>query len=97
MTTVNSAITADALATRLVEARLAACIQIVPVRSVYRWQGQVKRNAEWLLLMKTAAPFADVAAALQAQHPYELPEIVQVPIDAGSGDYLQWLRERTRN
>ena len=97
MTTVDSATAADALAAHLVEARLAACIQIVPVRSVYRWDGEVKRDAEWLLLIKTTAPFGEVEAALQAQHPYELPEIVQVPIDAGSADYLQWLREQTRN
>ncbi len=97
ITTVDSAAAADALACALVESRLAACVQIVPVQSVYRWDGEVKQEAEWLLLIKTATGFAEVEAAILEQSPYELPEILQLPIGEGSADYLQWLRSAARS
>lgn len=85
--------TAEALATRLVEARLAACVNIVPgVKSIYRWQGKLQADAEVLLLIKaTRASTRVIAENISAWHPYELPECVAVPIEHGLPDYLAWL------
>lgn len=96
MTTTATAKEADAIAAALVERQLAACVQIVgPVTSVYRWQGAVERSEERLLLVKTTAhAFPRVEAAIQELHSYDCPEIVALPIDAGSADYLAWLREQ---
>ncbi|MBC8030061.1 MAG: divalent-cation tolerance protein CutA [Pyrinomonadaceae bacterium] len=82
------------LAEMLVEAGLAACVQILPgVESVYRWQGQVERQEEVLLLVKTLrSKFAELVREVRALHSYETPEIVGVPIALGSGPYLEWLR-----
>ena len=85
------------IADLLIEKRLAACVQIVgPVTSVYRWQGKVESAQEWQCLIKTRhALFDDVAEAICKVHPYEVPEIIAVPIVAGSRDYLRWLEEQT--
>lgn len=87
------AATADALAAALVEARLAACVNVLaPCRSVYRWQGAVERAEEVPLLIKTtAAAYPALESALRAAHPYDVPEIVAVPMVRGLPDYLAWL------
>jgi periplasmic divalent cation tolerance protein len=84
---------AGRLAELLVEKRLAACVQILPtMESVYRWQGHTERQREVLLLAKTTrAKFEDLEKEVRAAHSYETPEIVAVPITAGSPAYLQWL------
>jgi periplasmic divalent cation tolerance protein len=84
---------ADRIAAELVERRLAGCVQIVgPVRSVYRWQGQVEQADEWLCLVKTSSDrYAAVEAAIRALHSYECPEIIATPFVAGSDAYLTWL------
>ena len=84
---------ADRLAGMLVETRLAACVQILPaIESTYRWQGQVERAVEVLLFVKTMrASFADLEKAVRALHSYETPEILAVPVVAGSEAYLGWL------
>jgi periplasmic divalent cation tolerance protein len=89
---------AQALATRLVTERLAACVNVLaPCRSVYRWQGGVESAQEVPLLIKTtAARYADMEAAIRAGHPYELPEIIAVPIAHGLPDYLDWVDTETR-
>jgi len=89
---------AQALATRLVTERLAACVNVLaPCRSVYRWQGGVESAQEVPLLIKTtAARYADLEAAIRAGHPYELPEIIAVPIAHGLSDYLDWVVTETR-
>ena len=81
------------LADLLIGAHLAACVQILPeMESVYRWQGQVERQSEVLLIAKTTtAKFADLEREVRALHSYETPEIVAVPIVAGSSPYLEWL------
>ena len=86
---------ATRLAEMLIGAHLAACVQILPeMESVYRWQGQVERQSEILLLAKTTAgKFADLEREVRALHSYETPEIVAVPIVAGSTPYLTWLAE----
>lgn len=92
MTTTDSEANADDLAERIVQSGLAACVQIVPIKSVYRWQGQVRREGEWLLLAKTtAARFAELDRFINATHTYETPEVVVVPITGGSAHYLRWL------
>ena len=90
--------TAQRLATALVEARLAACVSVLPqVRSVYRWQGAVEQADETLLLAKTAAArLPALVERLEALHPYELPEIVAVEAAAGLPAYLDWVADATR-
>jgi periplasmic divalent cation tolerance protein len=84
---------ADALATALVESRVAACVNIVPqIRSVYRWNGALCRDDEALLLIKHRADrFDELREAVLARHPYELPEIIAVDLDRGHAPYLDWL------
>lgn len=98
LTTAGAAAEADAIADALVDRQLAACVQIVgPITSVYRWGGAVERSEERLLLIKTtAAAYPRVEAAIRELHSYDCPEIVALPIDAGSADYLAWLREQVR-
>jgi periplasmic divalent cation tolerance protein len=85
---------ADAIATALVEQRFAACVQIVPIESVYRWHGSVQRDAEHLLHIKTTARrIADVERAIAALHPYDVPEITVVGLTGGSAAYLAWIDE----
>lgn len=89
--------TASRIARALVESRLAACVNIVPgLRSFYRWQGAIQDEAECLLLIKTqAARIAPVTESIRALHPYELPEVIAVPVVAGLAPYLDWVRDST--
>lgn len=89
---------AETLAAALVEARLAACVNVLPgLRSVYRWQDAVDRADESLLIAKTtAARYAALEAGVRQRHPYELPEVVAVDIAAGLPAYLQWLAAAVR-
>ena len=89
---------AQALATMLVTERLAACVNVLaPCRSIYRWQGEIESAQEVPLLIKTtAARYADLEAAIRTGHPYELPEIIAVPIAHGLPDYLSWVVAETR-
>ena len=97
LTNLPDAEAARALAAQLVEKRLAACVNILaPCRSVYRWRGKVEDAAEVPLLVKTtAARYAELEAAIRASHPYELPEIVAVPIAHGLPEYLAWVAAET--
>lgn len=84
---------AEALAWAVVEAGVAACVNIVPqVNSVYRWQGRVKQTREALLVIKSPADnFDAVKEVVLRNHPYELPEILSVPVGRGHEPYLQWI------
>lgn len=86
------------LATALVEERLAACVNLLPdITSIYRWQGQVRREPECLLLIKTSeAGFEAVRSRVRSLHPYEVPEIIALPVIHGDPSYLQWLVENTQ-
>jgi periplasmic divalent cation tolerance protein len=92
-TTTETRQQAHAIAQYLVEAKLAACVQITgPITSIYRWNDKVENTQEWLCLIKTREDFYDkVEAAIKSQHPYETPEIIAVPIVKGSKEYLNWL------
>ena len=89
---------ADRIAELLVSAQLAACVQILPeIESVYRWQGEVKREREILLLAKTVASrFDELESRVRAMHSYETPEIIAVPVTDSSAPYLGWLLAELR-
>jgi len=88
---------AEKLAETLVSERLAACVNILaPCRSVYRWKGGVQNEEEVPVLAKTTTErYAALEAAIRSNHPYELPEIVAVPIERGLAAYLAWVAEET--
>ena len=87
---------ADQLARVLVEARLAACVTMVPAaRSVYRWQGALESATECLLIIKSSRPlFEPLRAALEKVHSYELPELLALPVVEGAANYLRWMEEQ---
>jgi periplasmic divalent cation tolerance protein len=91
--TVPTAELAAALARDLVEARLAACGNVVPgLRSIYRWAGRVEDEAEVLLILKTTrARFPALRDELVKRHPYQVPEVLALPVEAGSAAYLAWV------
>jgi periplasmic divalent cation tolerance protein len=97
MTHLPDAATADALAGALVEARLAACVSFTTgVQSVYRWQGKIERANEVTLTIKTTQRhYAALETAIRAAHPYELPEIIALPVVAGLPSYLHWIVAET--
>ncbi|MDX8050369.1 divalent-cation tolerance protein CutA [Lentzea sp. BCCO 10_0798] len=95
-TTVDSAEAAESLARGIVEARLGACVQIVPIRSVYRWDGEVRVDAEWQCVVKTSAIRVDeLVEHIKANHTYDVPEVVITPVIGGNDDYLAWVSEET--
>jgi len=93
LTTVGSEHEAEAISAALLERRLAACVQVGgPVRSRYRWQGEIETAEEWQCLAKTtAAALPTVEEAIRDLHSYDEPEIVAIPIVAGSRGYLDWI------
>ena len=99
LTTLPDRPAAEALAEALVDARLAACVNILaPCQSVYRWQGAVDKASEVPLLIKTTeARYAALEAAIRARHPYELPEVIAIPITQGLPDYLAWVAAETHS
>ena len=96
MTTLEDEESASRLARSVVEAKLAACVQLIHIRSTFSWEGRVEDAAEVLVLMKTRA---DVYERLQQficdNHPYDVPEILQLPVTAGHGPYLSWVNDNT--
>jgi len=89
---------ADRIARTLVESGLAACVnRLAPASSIYRWQGAVERATETPLLIKTTRErYAEVEQAIRALHPYEVPEIVALRIEAGFAPYLRWIADETQ-
>jgi periplasmic divalent cation tolerance protein len=92
-TTADKRETAEKIATELVGKRLAGCVQISgPVVSTYQWKGRTETAQEWLCTVKTRQNlYMEVEKTIKAIHPYETPEIIAIPIIAGSEDYLAWL------
>jgi periplasmic divalent cation tolerance protein len=98
MTTCGDKPNAELIARGLVEERLAACVQMFPIESVYRWEGVVENAQEWMLFCKIKAnDYADVEAAIRAAHTYSNPEIVEVGIANGAQAYLDWIASATRD
>jgi periplasmic divalent cation tolerance protein len=96
-TTTAAEAEAEAIAEVLLVEELAACVQIMAIRSRYAWKGEVQREGEWLLMIKTRAVlFEIVRAKIRAMHSYETPEIVALPIVAADADYLSWMAGVTR-
>lgn len=98
LTTCPGTITAKKIANELVMERLAACVQILPgVQSFFRWVGRVDNSEELLLLIKTTADrYPALESRISSLHPYELPEIITVPISGGLQGYLNWIETNTR-
>lgn len=98
LTTAPSAEAAKRLVRTLVERRLVACGTVMPgAVSIYRWQGAVAEEEEVVVLLKTTAErWADLAAALPGLHPYEVPELLALPVADGHPPYLEWVRAETR-
>jgi periplasmic divalent cation tolerance protein len=85
------------LAGGLVEARLAACVNVLPeIRSIYRWQGETCDDAEVLMIIKTTqAACPELERWLRSNHPYEVPEVLALPVEGGSHAYLDWVAQET--
>jgi periplasmic divalent cation tolerance protein len=96
-TTLPDQAVAERLAAQLIESRLAACAQVVgPVSTTYRWLGRVERAHEWLCVLKTTVELLPtLEQRIRELHPYELPEIVAMPIIGGDERYLDWIRSET--
>jgi periplasmic divalent cation tolerance protein len=93
ITTTEKRQDADKIAEILVDRKLAGCVQILgPVTSIYRWKGQVETAEEWQCIIKSRHDlYGDIEKIIKSVHPYEVPEIIAVPLIAGSKDYLEWL------
>jgi periplasmic divalent cation tolerance protein len=97
LTTYPNRISAQKVAHALIDQKLAACVNLLPqMTSIYRWEGQIESGEELQLLIKTRRSlFSEVKNYILDHHPYELPEILCVPILAGSEDYLNWIEKTT--
>ncbi len=89
---------AEQIAAELIDRRLVACAQVsVPVKSIYRWEGAVEFTEEVVLQLKTTASHVvAVQQTIERLHPYDVPEVIVVPIIGGSDSYLEWIRDETR-
>ncbi|NPA06226.1 MAG: divalent-cation tolerance protein CutA [Chloroflexi bacterium] len=98
VTTVERREDAERLVQAIINQRLAACAQILgPMQSTYWWQGKVETATEYLIIFKSRTEiYPALEAAIKAAHPYQVPEILAVPVVAGNPDYLAWLRAETR-
>ena len=98
LTTCSNPGEAEKIARALLGARLAACVQMFPITSWYRWQGSINHDPEQLLFIKTRTAIAVQAQDLICRtHSYEVPEIVQIPIEAGLPEYLSWIGKETKS
>lgn len=96
LTTVPSRDEAATIANLLIDERLAACVQLLPIESFYRWEGKTRNEAELLLLIKTrTALFESAIARIKAVHSYAVPQIVALPFSAGFAGYFHWMDEVT--
>jgi periplasmic divalent cation tolerance protein len=89
---------AEKIANAMVEKRLAACVQIIgPIVSTYWWKGNIESAEEWLCIIKSKKDLYDeLEKAIKAMHPYETPEILALPVVAGSKDYLKWINKEVK-
>jgi periplasmic divalent cation tolerance protein len=95
LVTASSVEEAETIANALVEAKLAACVSIMPIQSIYAWQGQKCKEQEWQLLIKTdLGQFSTLETKIRELHSYQVPEIIALPIVVGSQPYLQWISKQ---
>jgi periplasmic divalent cation tolerance protein len=95
LVTASSQTEAETIAKTLVQDRLAACVSLLPIRSVYTWQGEVHDDEEWQLIIKTDLnQFESLEAKVRSIHSYEVPEVVALPFVNGSQPYLKWMGEQ---
>jgi periplasmic divalent cation tolerance protein len=100
MVTTPSEEVGEEIASALVEKKLAACVNMIsPIFSLYSWEGKINRDQEVLLIVKSRADLfeKDLIPAVQSVHPYEVPEIIALPIIKGSADYLDWMKQVTQS
>lgn len=98
LVTTASRAEAEAIATSLVQSQLAACVSLLPIHSIYTWQGKLHQEQEWQLLIKTdLTQFQALATKIRELHSYEVPEIIALPLVAGSQPYLQWISEQVKD
>lgn len=98
LVTASSNAEATAIAQTLVQEKLAACVNCLPVVSIYTWEGTLHQEQEWQLLIKTRlACYPALEARIRELHSYEVPEIIAIPLQQGSASYLQWLADNTRH
>lgn len=97
ITTISDKRKAENIARKLVYKRLAACVQIAgPIKSVYRWKGKIETAKEWVCIIKTKKGlYEKVETAIKKIHPYEVPEIIAMPITAANKDYLKWIESNS--
>lgn len=95
MVTTSSRAEAETIAQNLVESKLAACVSFMPINSIYTWQGKLHKEEEWQLSIKTdLAKFESLEAKIRELHSYQVPEIIALPLVAGSAPYLAWISEQ---
>ncbi|HBQ29218.1 hypothetical protein HY02_06850 [Peptococcaceae bacterium SCADC1_2_3] len=99
ITTTENKDTAEEIAQKIVAKRLAACVQIVgPIISTYWWHNKIEKIEEWLCLIKTKKElYSELESTIIEMHPYEVPEVIALPLVTGSKDYLKWLEDNTDN
>lgn len=93
MVTIDEKDGADALADGLVKKNMAACVQVLgPIQSTYKWKGEVEKSEEWLCMIKSRKDhYEELEAFIKERHPYENPEIIALPLELGSEEYIDWI------
>lgn len=94
ITTIDTEEKANEIAEYLLGNKAAACVQIIPISSKYKWKGKIESAMEWMCLIK-GKDFDKIKKLIKEKHPYDVPEIIEIPITKGSIDYLKWIDEET--
>jgi periplasmic divalent cation tolerance protein len=98
LVTASSQKEAETIASSLIESQMAACISLLPINSIYTWQGKIHSASEWQLIIKTdLSLFAQLEQKIRELHSYEVPEIIALPILVGSQPYLQWIYSNVKD
>jgi len=96
LTAIGSQKEANHISELLVREKQAACVQRLPITSTYSWKGELVTDSEWLLLIKTRSDkYKEIEALILTHHSYEVPEIIQIPVETGNPGYLNWINNNT--